>query len=530
MQLKKLEGRRLFVCKNSGDPPHLNAICDRLMREGIDGLVDEVAALRTNLLSDTALRLGRKDGLACALTWFETLEQKNIQGEVAIHLDFNRANAFAGQRYGTNWQWEQPTLAREMYYLRRAISHPDFVKASKVIRCQCLNNLGNRLRAAGRFVEALEYWRRTLELQPDFGMALCNRTMVYASYSQLLEHPEDQVLFLLKAHQEACAALAPTAKYTSEHDEGTRKVTQNLREWLESVLDLKGIAASGVDPFEGEDSAATEEEHAYRQWCLVNCLYLNPLNDLGPYGVAAIDSVSLGTHLVPVDAPHMFESFFDQMKQEYVSARWLLFQGLNMRTPHFSDRDVLVGATEPRPSLSFAVEQVKVAYRVCYSLFDKIAFFVNAYMKLDLPLKRVSFRTIWRDGENRPLRVPFNSSSNGAFCALYWLSKDFFENANDEVAEPEARALSDLRNHLEHKYLRVTEAEPTIGPSGDLAFMVSRERFGKKAVHLLKLARSALAYLVVGVRLEEQSRKPDRAGLPIEELPATSPLPDAEKM
>jgi hypothetical protein len=417
-----------------------------------------------------------------------------------------------------------------MYYLRRAISHPDFANASKVIRCQCLNNLGNRLRIAGRSVEALEYWRRTLELQPDFGMTLCNRTMVFVNYALVLEHPEDKASFLLKAHQEACVALAPTAQYTSERDEVTRKTTQNLRKWIESVLDLKGIAASGVNPFGGEDSAASEEERAYRQWCLVNCLYLNPLNDLGPYGVAASDSMSLGTHLVPVDAPHMFESFFDQMKQEYVSARWLLFQGLNMRKPHFSDRDVLLGATEPRPSLSFAVEQVKVAYRVCYSLFDKIAFFVNAYMELGIPLKRVSFRTIWRDDENQPLRVQFNSSGNWGFCALYWLSKDFFEKANDEVAEPEARELSDIRNHLEHKYLRVTEAEPTIGPPGDLAFMVSREQFEGKAMHLLKLARSALAYLVIGVGLEERRREPDSAGPPIEELPATSPLPDAEKV
>src|SRR5271155_4761512 len=138
MQLKKLEGRRLFACKNSTDPPHLNAACERLMREGIDDLADEEAASRTSLLSDIALQLGRKDGLARALTWYETLEQKNIRGEVAIHVDFNRANAIAAQRYGTNWQWEQPTLAHEMYYLRRAISHPDFAKASEVIRCQCL--------------------------------------------------------------------------------------------------------------------------------------------------------------------------------------------------------------------------------------------------------------------------------------------------------------------------------------------------------------------------------------------------------
>ena len=161
---------------------------------------------------------------------------------------------------------------------------------------------------------------------------------------------------------------------------------------------MEGIAA--LDPLTWQDTSATEEERDYRHWCLVNCLYLNPLNDLGPYTVAADDSKGLAAHVVPVDAPHIFESFFDQMKQEYVSARWLLYEGLTAKMPHFSDRDVFLQATEPRPSLSLAIEKVKAAYRISYSLFDKVGFFVNAYMELGIPEKQVSFRTLWRTGEN----------------------------------------------------------------------------------------------------------------------------------
>jgi hypothetical protein len=38
--------------------------------------------------------------------------------------------------------------------------------------------------------------------------------------------------------------------------------------------------------------------------------------------------------------------------------------------------------------------------------------------------------------------------------------------------------------------------------------MVSRKEFEKKTVHLLRLARSALIYLMIGVRFEEERRKP----------------------
>ncbi len=60
--------------------------------------------------------------------------------------------------------------------------------------------------------------------------------------------------------------------------------------------------------------------------------------------------------------------------------------------------------------------------------------------------------------------------------------------------------------------------------------MVSREQFEGKAVHLLKLARSALIYLVIGVRFEEERREPGRAAVPLEEIPSTPYLTDAEKI
>jgi hypothetical protein len=156
---------------------------------------------------------------------------------------------------------------------------------------------------------------------------------------------------------------------------------------------------------------------------------------------------------------------------------------------------------------------------------------MNAYMKLGIPEKQVSFRTLWRPGENKPIRKEFELTGNWGFCALYWLAKDFFEKDNDEVAEPQARGLSDIRNHIEHKYLRVTAAEssPTATPE-DLAFMVSREQFQLKAMHLLKLARSALIYLAIGIGFEEMRREPSRAGEPVEELPPTPDLPDDEKI
>jgi LA2681-like HEPN len=505
-----------------------NALCDSLMKEGIDGLSDEDAVSRVSVLTDFSIELGRKDCLACALVWHEALEQRGVSGVHAIILDFSRANAIAGERYGTDWQWEQATLVREIYYLRRAISHPKFAEAPEIFRCMCLNNLGSRLRVTGRAIEALECWRRVLQIQPNFGMALCNHAKVLTEYAQALEDVNQKALFYFVAHRDASDALAPTAVYTAPRDEVTQGLTKDLKDWIELCVDVKGIAS--LNPLTpNKDTFATQEERDYRQWCMVNGLYLSPLNDLGPYPVANNDSEYLPTHVVRVDSPHIFESFFDQIKQEYVSARWLLYEGLIAKVPHFSDRDVSLSATEPRPSLSLAVEKIKAAYRITYSLFDKIGFFMNAYMELGIPERQITFRTLWRE-DAKQIRKEFDQTRNWGFCALFWLAKDIFEKANDEVAEPQARGLSDLRNHLEHKYLRVTVANSPAAPPDDMALMVSREQFECKAVHLLKLARAALMYLAIGVGFEEKWREPGRVALSMEPLPSTPQVSDDEKI
>jgi rubrerythrin len=99
------------------------------------------------------------------------------------------------------------------------------------------------LSVAGREIEALECWRRTLNVQPNFVMALCNRAKIFADYAKSVEDNDQKALFLWMAHKEASAALAPTAIYTDARDEVNRGKSETLKEWIESVMDVKGIAA-----------------------------------------------------------------------------------------------------------------------------------------------------------------------------------------------------------------------------------------------------------------------------------------------
>ena len=76
--------------------------------------------------------------------------------------------------------------------------------------------------------------------------------------------------------------------------------------------------------------------------------------------------------------------FFNQMKQEYVSARFTLYEGLRDTKIHFSDRGVQLFDTLDFPMHSLATERVRAGFRIAYSLLDKVAFLIDHYWQLGL--------------------------------------------------------------------------------------------------------------------------------------------------
>nr|WP_294513164.1 LA2681 family HEPN domain-containing protein [uncultured Rhodopila sp.] len=211
----------------------------------------------------------------------------------------------------------------------------------------------------------------------------------------------------------------------------------------------------------------------------------------------------------------MFTGFFNQVKQEFVSARWLYFEGVNSEDPHISDRDVLLYNTLDYPTFGLAVEKVKIAFRMAYSLFDKIAYFLNHYLKLGIREWQASFKAIWYE---RPgvVRKELEASENWPLRGLYWLSKDLFEKGFSDLTDPDARALDHLRNHLEHKYVKVHSMGVPFRcngrNTGDLFFdhfahSVSNADLEQRTLRLMKLVRSALIYLSLGMHREEQRRR-----------------------
>ena len=507
------------------------SLLEELMREpDVAAVPNDVPATiqRLGVLIDLSSDLGRPDATEVAIRRARDLLQHTLTPDQRAVVNYYLSNAWEALRVSrrSGWalhEWEQPEIAEQIINLRSAarlgdVSHGTGEEGTLHAprRCQIYTNLGNLMSHCGRIVDAVAYWDRALALDGRFAMAHGNRAVGLMRYARLLHDPGHQLYHLRAADTAFALALLPErsrqlhpaalAFFTGEH----RRLRDTVRE---------EVLKAPPRPFAFPDRMS-QRERAYRQWCLRERLCLNDLNDLGTDPIAAADVLMLPDLTTAIDSgPPNALGFFNQLKQEFVSARYVCFGGLAASRPHFSDRDVTLLNTLDYPAYGLAVEQVKLAFRAAYSLLDKIAYFLNDHLGLQIPEKAVAFRKLWyeRQDPSRGIRADLHRPDNTPLQALFWLAKDLYERdpVFADALEPAAREVAELRHHLEHKYLKIhLEGIPEPPADGDirlqgdaLAHSVTRGEFEDRTLYMLRLARSALLYVSMAVYVEEDRRR-----------------------
>lgn len=487
-----------------------------LIKRPIDSLSDDEALKHIGLLIDAAGDERSALGTDRAFALLDEVRKRGLSPDRVVLTHYFAANAWDNRARQQNecrvGAWEQPEIQEQILELRRAVHHEGFGQLHVIRQCQVLTNLANQLDHIGRFIEAVRYFDRALSLQGNFAMALGNRGIALGAYAQALYDDGHARLLLTVAHDSLAAALASGALYDSPEQKGAQAVFKSRITEILAHVDVAEVkkAISLDDHSIGRGA----KERAYRQWCLKHRLFINPLNDLGTVQIAATDVLTLPSLTIKIPSAHVppVIGFFNQMKQEFASARYLCYEGLHSDKPHFSDRAVLLYNTLDYPSHSLALEKVRVGFRIAYSLLDKIAFFLNSYLALGHKPKQVSFKSVWcepKGSDPLPFLKYFASCQNWPLRGLFWLSKDIFEDEFQHVTEPDAEDLKNVREHLEHKYLQVHEswADDSYAAQPDqFGLHLGRDAFSNRTLHLLRLVRAALIYLSLAVHAEERQR------------------------
>lgn len=241
-----------------------------------------------------------------------------------------------------------------------------------------------------------------------------------------------------------------------------------------------------------------KEELKYKEWCLNNYLVLDYRNLITKNWVAHKDSLQFPSHITEVHNGPIFNVAFSTLKREFCFARHLFYEGYIRRHPVYEDnfKDMLLFHAFDGITYNGYIEKIKESFRICFSILDKIAFLINEYYRLGSDEHKVYFTSEWLKN--------IKKIDNPYLLALYWLSCDLSPQGN-ESPEPDSRKIKEVRNFLEHKFVRIRTSFPSCiwDNSQDFFYTISENELKKLTFKIFHLVRFALFYFCLSVRYNE---------------------------
>ena len=289
---------------------------------------------------------------------------------------------------------------KAFFYLRKAVDIIEDSTIPEQFSIKVYTNLGNLYDEVNRRNEGIECFKKALEIYPKFAMANGNLGMSIFLYARILYDNSHQIIldheaykYLKKSFQDKMN-LFDDAERKFEYYYAQLK--QNYtEEFLDNELTFEAFPI------------LSEDENIYRQWCAKNNLFLNPLNDILENNVTWNDVLHLPDMIVEVkDKQKMrFWGLINEIKQEYISARYLFYESIQKRDEqHFSDKENYLVDTLDFSIYSIYNYKMKMTFRSLYSILDKVAFFLNEYFKIGIKEHDVNYKSIWYTSKQKKNR------------------------------------------------------------------------------------------------------------------------------
>lgn len=369
--------------------------------------------------------------------------------------------------------------------------------------------LGERIKLLQDISLSPEQLSSIEELFASF-MALGNMGLAYMNYARVLSNEEGYIRdclnhYALKLLNDAIESNDPNihAEAKVYYVGHVALFSADYREYLQKDIVLP------------EAPKLTKAETEYRKWCIDNGLFLNSLSDLPCKELAfAFDGLTLPPILTSLHAElPIIIGMFNQLKQEYVSARYTFYESLEFKgRPHFSDKRTSIAETLEYAQFSLRVERLKSAFKTLFGILDKTAFFLNEYYELGIKSKDVNFKTVWqseiKSKNGYKFKNTLDDSNNFALGSLHWIQREF-EKSSDQYASPQYVRLKEVRNALEHRYTIVTmlTKNPDEIKKNDVAMYICETELYNLTFDLLKIVREAIICLALCVTIKEREKK-----------------------
>lgn len=443
-----------------------------------------------------------KEGITLLQKYLKEITSKQ---ELVPTAYYNLANGFSclfGVKRGKNpyygyFEDTEVNQAKEFFRkaLEQRIDKPQF-------KSQIYVNLGNCYDEVGRAVEAQDCYTEALKLNPEHGMALGNKGQGLFFYAAL--SGEHQGTILKEAYTLLSQAIGK--KITPEAHTTFLDYMRRIRLQVKD----KQFFDESFDGFPGyKIQAESEFDEFLIRFCLEHKLYLNICNFCQRCDAAIGDTAIIQKMIAKPndDLVLILSSYLNHIKQEYSAARFLLilsqYKGMNL---DFVDKNVTLVNSLDNTRHNIYIQLLKEAFQSFYNLLDKIACFMNDYLKLGVAKNDANFRKIWySDREKKVVREFIKNTRNPALNALFDIHRDLENGAYV--------TLRYSRNALTHRFLNV---KAKLEKQNEENMM--EETLLKKTTELAKIVRSAIIYMLFFIYLSENVKEKNLKGnvLPLE--------------
>ena len=362
---------------------------------------------------------------------------------------------------------------------------------------EALVNLSNTLNSSGRIAESLTYLDQALDQYPEFYMAHVNRSAALEWLWRISDAPSPKLIREIASGYEFAIANAVESK-----------IVEAAKRDL-NVLN-KHPAKKNLPRLDDDDNEISakgfEALPDLRKRHVRDHLSLNEHSLYCQCGLSATDSLTIPVG--PIKADNLLakmEHWLNRFKSEFSLARKFYYDFILASKAEAKKFDCgmhLVNL-QVNEMTSYEAEQLRVSFRMCVGILDKIAEAICELYDLAKPKEAIYFDRFWKSDKHRWEKI--NDIQNYSLMALYSQATDLNQESGEWIH------FKKWRNALEHGLLvilkdRTPTDEFRILEGRQKITLVDEKDFSHTILHLLQFTRSAIFNFTFCAR-KEFSRK-----------------------
>jgi len=468
--------------------------------------------------------------------------------------------------------WYSDELSRSVILFRKALFTLKKIKlldkSSRALQSLIETNLGNTLCSQGRTFCCIPLWDSALKEKSN-AVPIISKATHLVNLAYTIENDNHKAYYYFTAYKLIQLGLQHLDLLVCDQKNAYAEHSKliDFKKWFE-----KNHKTDDFDDIElFEEKCETRKQKAYLKWCGDNKLFINELNDICTSEYVYLDSLGLPSYSFTINETlsmyHdlMYHGNFDELKNDYCYARYLFFSAKDIpnESPHFFN-DTYSHVNDMSYSLTnLKASHYKSAFRTIYSIFDKIAYFLNRFFDLKASThdSGINFDSIFKKNSgkksgNKPWEPnPKLKEMNNTFIqALFYILKDIRDvkdSANVSCwIDPDIESFCTIRNAIEHRSLKIVDDYSYSLINSDLNYrtskidelkkidsleaksklteheklsthsiLISVSDFESRLMSLMRLSRNSIMYLSFAIQMEEQKKEFDDALIATREIP-----------